>query len=92
MTKLDATRLYTPADMLAAGWVLMEYDLMSKSFIGRNEAGDRYEMPEAAFISAELNRDWVTWSGKLYYRCKPEKLKEVHAVILPLRNVADNRK
>lgn len=89
MTKLLHTKPQTIEDMLASGLVIFEYDLMTLSFIGRDQNGAKYSVSESDFIANEMNKNLVTYGGKVYYRCKPRELK--CSTVTPLRNISDNR-
>lgn len=80
----------TVEQALEAGWVLLEYELFSLSFTGRDLEGNIYQiltnqLSEVKCTEVELN-------GKRFIRCKGKDLRKHGALFLAKGNVADNRR
>jgi len=90
MSKLDDIKEQSPEDMLAAGWVLLEYNLQLLLWVGRDQDGNRYDIGKIAFAEG-LRFDSVNIHGNSCRRCKPQDLVKFGACVIPRRNISGNR-
>jgi hypothetical protein len=75
---------------LSEGLVVLEYKLMTNSWIGRDSAGNKWNVDPIRF------GDGLKWTSahcdnKWYRVCNKEDLIKFQISFIPLRNISENR-
>ena len=89
MSKLDIFPAQDVIDRLRAGWVVLEFNLLSNAWIGRDLDGNVWTVEPHHFYTLQYKDE--QFNGKWFRLVKPVDLHRVGAEMLPKKNLWDTR-